>query len=247
MVSAICPDCHILLVEANSDYMTDMGKSVNRAVSLGAKFISDSWGRPEDSSDPGSDSAYFNHPGVAITVAAGDHGYGTAYPAVSPYVISVGGTSLSPSSNARRWTETAWSGTGSGCSSYDPKPSWQTDTGCGRRTANDVAAVADPDTGVAVYDTYEANGWAVYGGTSAATPIIAAVYALAGEPTPGSNPATYPYAHASALNDVTSGHNGSCSPSYLCTARAGFDGPTGLGTPEGYTAFAAPRPGRPRR
>ena len=117
------------------------------------------------------------------------------------------------------WGNSGSGGTGSGCSAYDAKPSWQTDSGCARRTVTDVSAVADPDTGVAVYDTYQSGGWAVYGGTSASSPIIAATYALAGTPAAGSYPSSYPYAHASALHDVTSGSNGSCSPSYLCTAR----------------------------
>jgi Subtilase family len=238
MVSAICPDCHVLLVEASSNRMTDLGKSVNRAVNLGARFVSNSYGGSEASSDPGYDSAYFDHPGVAITVSAGDNGYGTAYPAASSYVTSVGGTTLKRSSNARGWTETTWSGTGSGCSSYEPKPPWETDTGCRRRTMTVVAAVADPNTGVAVYDSYRSNGWGVYGGTSVSSPIIAAVYALAGNPAPGTDPASYPYAHRSELYDVTSGSDGSCGGSYLCTAKPGFDGPTGLGTPNGYSAFA---------
>ena len=238
MVSAICPDCHLLLVEASSNRMTDLGKSVNRAVSLGARFVSNSYGGSETSSDPSYDSAYFDHPGVAITVSAGDNGYGTAYPAASSHVTSVGGTTLKRSGNARGWTETVWSGTGSGCSSYEAKPPWETDSGCRRRTMTAVAAVADPNTGVAVYDSYRSNGWGVYGGTSVSSPIIAAVYALAGNPAPGTDPASYPYAHRSELNDVTSGSDGSCGGSYLCTAKPGFDGPTGLGTPNGYSAFA---------
>ena len=246
MVSAICPNCHILLAEASSSELSDLGAAVNRAVSLGARFVSNSYGGDESASDIGYDSKFFNHPGVAITVSAGDSGYGVSYPAASRYVTAVGGTSLKPGSNSRGWTETVWGGgsgggTGSGCSADDAKPTWQKDTGCTRRTIADVAAVADPDTGVAVYDTYQANGWAVYGGTSVASPIIAAVYALAGTPARGSYPASYPYAHASSeLNHVTSGSNGSCSPAYLCTAGPGYNGPTGLGTPNGYTAFASP-------
>ena len=240
------PNCHILLVEASSSELSDLGAAVNRAVSLGARFVSNSYGGDESSSDIGYDSKFFNHPGVAITVSAGDSGYGVSYPASSRYVTAVGGTSLKPGSNSRGWTETVWGGgsgggTGSGCSAYDAKPTWQKDKGCTRRTVADVSAVADPNTGVAVYDTYQANGWAVYGGTSVSSPIIASVYALAGTPPRGSYPANYPYAHApSELNDVTSGSNGSCSPAYLCTAGPGYNGPTGLGTPNGYTAFAAP-------
>ncbi|MEU5420205.1 putative Ig domain-containing protein [Streptomyces sp. NPDC020667] len=245
MVSAVCPQCHILLVEANSANMDDLGAAVNRAVTMGAKYVSNSYGGSEDATDPTSDSSYFDHPGVAITVSSGDSGFGVEYPAASRFVTSVGGTSLSRSGNARGWTESVWGssaggqGAGSGCSAYDAKPAWQHDSGCAKRTVADVSAVADPATGLAVYDTYQAAGWNVYGGTSASSPIIAAVYALAGTPAAGSYPASYPYAHPSALNDVTSGANGSCSPSYLCTAGTGYDGPTGLGTPNGTGAFTS--------
>ncbi|GAA4102930.1 hypothetical protein GCM10022284_47740 [Streptomyces hundungensis] len=243
MVSAVCPQCHILLVEATSANMGDLGAAVNRAVTMGAKYVSNSYGGSEDSTDPSSDASYFNHPGVAITVSSGDSGYGVEYPAASQYVTSVGGTSLSRASNTRGWSESVWGtssggeGAGSGCSAYDPKPSWQKDTGCAKRTVADVSAVADPNTGLAVYDSYQATGWNVYGGTSASSPIIASVYALAGAPAANTVPASYPYAHTSSLNDVTSGANGSCSPAYLCQAAAGYDGPTGLGTPNGTAAF----------
>ncbi|MER6284845.1 S53 family peptidase [Streptomyces sviceus] len=243
MVSAIAPNAKILLVEAKSATMANLGKAVNEAVTLGAKFVSNSYGGSESSSDTSYDSSYFNHPGVAITVSAGDEGYGAEYPAASKYVTSVGGTALSKSSSSRGWTESVWNtssteGTGSGCSSYDAKPSWQTDTGCTKRMISDVSAVADPATGVSVYDSYGVTaGWYTFGGTSASAPIIAAVYALAGTPGSSDYPAKYPYAHPSALNDVTSGTNGSCSTSYFCTATSGYDGPTGWGTPEGVTAF----------
>ncbi|MFF6915660.1 peptidase S8 [Streptomyces sp. NPDC012466] len=244
MASAICPNCHITLVEAKSASMTNLGTAVNEAVALGAKYVSNSYGGGESSSDASYDSAYFNHPGVAITVSAGDAGYGAEYPAASRYVTAVGGTALTASSTTRGWTESVWrtsstEGTGSGCSAYDTKPTWQTDTGCARRMIADVSAVADPATGVSVYDTYGADGqgWATYGGTSASAPIIASVYALAGTPSTGSYPARFPYANTTALNDVTSGSNGSCTTSYFCTARTGYDGPTGLGTPKGLGAF----------
>jgi subtilase family serine protease len=238
MVSAVCPQCHILLVEADSSAMTDLGNSVNTAVSLGAKYVSNSYGGGESSADAQYDSSYFNHPGVAITVSSGDAGYGVEYPAGSKNVTAVGGTSLNQGGSGRGWTETAWNGAGSGCSAYDAKPSWQTDSGCGKRAVADVSAVADPATGVAVYDTYGGDGgWEVFGGTSVSSPIIGAVYALAGTPSSGSSPASFPYAHTSALNDVVSGSNGNCSGSYLCTSAAGYDGPTGLGTPNGVSAF----------
>ncbi|KUM67905.1 S53 family peptidase [Streptomyces griseorubiginosus] len=245
MVSAIAPNAHILLVEATSPTMANLGKSVNEAVALGAKFVSNSYGGSESSSDTSYDSSYFNHPGVAITVSAGDSGYGAEYPAASKYVTAVGGTALSTASNARGWTESVWKtssteGTGSGCSAYDAKPTWQTDTGCTKRMISDVSAVADPATGVSVYDSYGITaGWYTFGGTSAAAPIIASVYALAGTPGSSDYPAQYPYKHTSALNDVTSGNNGTCTTSYFCTARSGYDGPTGWGTPEGVSAFTS--------
>jgi hypothetical protein len=248
MVSAICPNCHIILAEANSESDDDLGAAVNAAVSLGAKFVSNSYGGPESSGDSTFDTEYYDHPGVAVTASSGDGGYGVEYPAASQYVTAVGGTSLSTANNARGWTESVWStssseGTGSGCSADDPKPTWQTDTGCSKRTVADVSAVADPATGVAIYDTSNGNGgWNVYGGTSAASPIIASVYALAGTPAVGTDPAAYPYADTSALNDVTTGATASCSPSYLCTAGTGYDGPTGLGTPNGTAAFTAGAP-----
>jgi subtilase family serine protease len=244
MVSATCPNCSILLVEANSASDADLGTAVNEAVRLGAKFVSNSYGGSESSSDTSYDSSYYNHPGVAITASAGDSAYGAEYPAASQYVTAVGGTSLSRDSSSRGWTESVWStssteGTGSGCSAYDPKPSWQTDSGCSMRMIGDVSAVADPATGVSVYDTYQASGWNTYGGTSASSPIIASVYALAGTPSSGSYPAQFPYnaAGTSALNDVTSGSNGTCDTDYFCNAGTGYDGPTGWGTPEGTDAF----------
>ncbi|WP_280702750.1 S53 family peptidase [Kitasatospora sp. GP82] len=249
-VSAVCPSCKILLVEANSSSLSDLGTAVNTAVRLGAKYVSNSYGGSESSYDPTFDSQYFNHPGVAITVSAGDAGYGVEYPAASRYVTAVGGTSLIRSATTRGWSETVWGtplggvGTGSGCSAYDAKPSWQSDSGCPRRTVADVSAVADPATGVAVYDTYSAPGWQVYGGTSVSAPLIAGVYALAGTPTASTYPSAYPYTHLSSLYDVTSGANGSCG-TYLCTARAGYDGPTGLGTPHGTAAFVGSGGGTP--
>jgi subtilase family serine protease len=177
------------------------------------------------------------------------------YPAASQYVTAVGGTTLATASNSRGWSETAWSDAGSGCSSYEPKPSWQKDTGCAKRTVADVSADADPNSGLGVYDTYNncgssstcdtlieegiaegLDGWAQVGGTSLSSPLIASVYALAGN-TASTTYGSYPYSHTSSLFDVTSGSNGSCGGSYLCTSGAGYDGPTGLGTPDGTAAF----------
>jgi subtilase family serine protease len=236
MASAICPNCKILLVEASSNSFVNLGKAVNTAAANGATVISNSYGGNEFSSE-GSDTnnGYFNHPGIAVTASSGDSGYGVQFPAASQYVTAVGGTSLSRSTNTRGWTEPAWSGAGSGCSAYIAKPSWQTDTLCGRRTVADISADADPNTGVAVYDSFRSGGWLVFGGTSVASPIIASVYALAGNAS-SVGYGSYPYSHA-PLYDVLSGSNGSCGGSYLCTAAAGYDGPTGLGTPNGIGAF----------
>jgi subtilase family serine protease len=234
MVSAVCPSCHILLVEATSASYANLGTAVNEAVKLGATAVSNSYGGGESSAETSYDS-YYNHPGVAITVSSGDSGYGVEYPAASRYVTAVGGTHLTASSTTRGWTETAWSGAGSGCSAYEPKPSWQHDSSCSRRTVADVSAVADPATGVAVYDSYGESGWLVFGGTSVASPIVASVYALSGNVS--GVPASLAYSNTSSLFDVTSGSNGSCGGTYLCTAKAGYDGPTGLGTPNGTGAF----------
>jgi subtilase family serine protease len=232
MVSAICPNCHILLVEATTNLDSDLYTAEDTAARLGANAISNSWGGGEYSSQT-VDDIHFNHPGVAITASSGDSGYGVSYPAASRFLTAVGGTSLTRASNARGWSETAWDGAGSGCSAYDAKPSWQTDSGCSRRTVADVSAVADPNTGVAVL---LGGVWFEVGGTSASSPIIASVYALAGNAS-SVNAGSYPYSHQSGLFDVTSGSNGKCSPSYLCTAQTGYDGPTGLGTPNGVSGF----------
>ncbi|MFF4652181.1 carboxypeptidase regulatory-like domain-containing protein [Streptomyces sp. NPDC001380] len=248
MVSAVAPRARILLVEADTAGIDALGSAVDRAVALGARYVSNSYGSnylyyPEDPAESAAD-AHYDHPGVAVVASSGDNRYGVAYPAASPHVTAVGGTTLARDPSASRgWSESVWShdggGTGSGCSRYEPKPAFQRDTGCPGRTVADVSAVADPATGVAVYDTYGASGgWGVAGGTSASAPIIAGVYADAGTPVAGSYPAVYPYAAGgSGLHDVTTGSNGRCAPAYLCTAGAGYDGPTGLGTPDGTAAF----------
>ena len=229
MASAICPNCKILLVEVSKSF----NNGENTAVSLGANVVSNSYG----ASLASGYNAAFDHPGHILTVASGDSGYSssTTYPDGYGTVVSVGGTSLSHASNTRGWTESAWSGSTSECSTGVTKPSWQHDTGCAARTETDVSAVADPNTGLAVYLTYGGSGWTVYGGTSAASPIVAAVYALAGN----ESSLTYAqsvYTNAASLFDVTSGSNGSCS-GYICHAGTGYDGPTGNGTPNGLAAF----------
>jgi subtilase family serine protease len=241
MVSAIAPMAKIILVEANDNSLANLAASVDTAVSLGAKFVSNSYGGSESSSQTSNDPDY-HHAGVAVTASSGDNGFGTEFPAASPFVTAVGGTSLSKATNSRGWTETAWSGAGSGCSSVESKPSFQSNvsTNCSRRAIADVSAIADPNTGVAVADTFGTNAtFLVFGGTSVASPIIASVYALAGTPSAGSSPNAFPYAHTSSLFDVTSGSNTRrCRQGVLCRAGTGWDGPTGLGTPNGTAAFA---------
>lgn len=245
MVSAVCPSCKILLVEASSTSMANLGTAVNEAVSLGANVVSNSYGGSEYSGETGDETKYYNHPGVVITVSSGDSNYGVEFPAASQYVISVGGTALTrDSSTARGWTETVWhnssGGPGSGCSAYVTKPSWQKDTGCANRTVADVAAVADPYTGVAVYDSTAyrgSSGWMVFGGTSAASPIVGAIEALTSTTKTAPTYAASSLYGTAQLWDVTSGNNGTCSPAYLCTAGVGYDGPTGNGTPNGVALF----------
>lgn len=234
MVSAMCPNCHILLVQASSPTYGNLATAVNTAARLGAHAISNSYGGGESGSTY-YESAY-NHPGVAITASSGDDGYGVEFPASSPHVIAAGGTTLYHATNTRGWSETVWNGAGSGCSAVYAKPMWQKDALCLRRTVADVSAVADPSTGVAVYGPtgYYGSGWMVFGGTSVAAPIVAGVYgANGGAVSYGSNP----YGNVASLFDVKSGSNGYCGGSYLCTGTTGYDGPSGLGTPNGTTAF----------
>ncbi|HUL84741.1 MAG TPA: S53 family peptidase [Actinomycetota bacterium] len=260
MASAVCPQCKILLVEARSASFLDLGAAENRAASLGATAISNSYAGGESFFSSLFES-YYNHPGVAITAASGDSGYGSAYPASSPHVIAVGGTTLTldPTTHARV-SEVAWSGGGSWCSTAFGQPGWQqglvtadpSGYVCVNRTVADVAADADPQTGVSVFDTYGSSGsndWFRFGGTSVPTPLIAALFSLAGDATHNSAypyPARWLYTHPSSLFDVTTGSNGNATddcypntgdPYYLCHAKAGFDGPTGLGTPNGTAAF----------
>ncbi|MDE9364848.1 hypothetical protein PZ938_04460 [Luteipulveratus sp. YIM 133132] len=236
-VSAACPDCKILLVQAKSASFSDLGAAVNQAAKVaGVVAISNSYGGGDV-----SDSSYgapYNHSGIAVTASTGDNGYqGGSFPASSHYVTAVGGTSLTKASNTRGWSESAWSGAGSGCTTLNVKPTGQNSsvTGCSGRAIADVSAVADPNTGLAVYapTSSTSSSWAQYGGTSLSSPLVASVYALSGNTAGYAN--TIPYAHASGLFDVTSGSNGSCAS--WCTAKTGWDGPTGLGTPNGTSAF----------
>jgi Ricin-type beta-trefoil lectin domain len=273
-VSAVCPNCHILLVEVNSPGITNVGTGVTTAVALGATAITIGVSQPEVTADTSYDSDYFaSTRGVAVTVAAGNNGYQPpgsplGYPAASQYVTAVGGTTLTPAGSGtctaaqaglRGWCESAWNGladtanpvgTESGCSLYDPQPTWQAGpagTSCGsQRESVDVTADADPATGIAVYDSDGEGGWQATGtgGTAVAAAIVAAVYALAGTSAAGTYPAAYPYSHPGSLNDVASGNNlapsqAGCTPTSLCTAGTGYDGPSGLGSPRGTLSFTA--------
>ncbi|MGA8247163.1 MAG: hypothetical protein WB797_09675 [Nocardioides sp.] len=236
-VSATCPSCKILVVQARSTSFANLGTAVNTAAaSAGVVAISNSYGGG-DAADS-SYGSYYHHTGIAVTASTGDNGYqGGSYPASSTYVTAVGGTSLKMSGTTRV-SETVWSGAGSGCSTLNAAiaAAASFDTGCAKRAMADVAAAADPNTGgLSVYAPTSArkSTWSQYGGTSESSPIIASVYALAGSDYSNATP----YAHPGNLFDITSGSNGTCPTTQWCHARAGWDGPTGLGTPNGTGAF----------
>ena len=239
MVSATCPLCHIVLVEANTNYFSDIVAAVNTAAAR-SNAVSNSYGGPEFNAY----SSYYNHPGVAMVASSGDGGFdgGPQVPAAFSTVTAVGGTVLTRDSSTRGFSETVWGGAGSGCSLFVAKPTYQHDSGCGNRTIADVAAVA---TGVATYSTYY-GGWVEVAGTSISSPIIASMYALAGDTSTYTNPARL-YANSSDLIDISAGQNGTCSTAYLCHGTVGYDGPTGMGTPNGDLAFesAPQQPGPP--
>ncbi|HVU21244.1 MAG TPA: S53 family peptidase [Rhizomicrobium sp.] len=238
MASAMCPKCQVWLVEANDNSYNNLATAVNTAASLGAHVISNSYGGGEGGTN-GFESSY-NHAGVAVTASTGDNGYagGPQFPATSPHVIAVGGTHLVKDGSQRGWSETAWSGAGSGCSTVYAKPAWQKDAKCTKRMEADVSADADPATGVAVYGpNSQGNGtWLRFGGTSVSAPMVGGVYAVNGKNV--KNYAKTLYKGTASVFDVTSGSNGSCgSNTYYCTAGVGYDGPTGVGTPNGSTSF----------
>ncbi len=264
MAHAICQNCHVLLVEANSEELTDLGAAVNTAVSAGATEISNSYVGPEEPAVAGFyeelAASDYEHPGLVVTASSGDCGYlnqlcpkepATAnFPADSPAVVAVGGTSLTE--KKENWSSTVWAEGGSGCSQIFAAPEWQNTlasfaaTACGSgRSVADVAAVANPNTGVDIYDsTPEGNGdptgWTVFGGTSVASPIIAGEFALAGGAHGVAFPASTLYTHLQreGLYDVVSGSNGSCGTATSCRAVAGYDGPSGVGSPIGLSAFS---------
>jgi len=254
MVSAACPRCQIWLVEANSNGLGDLFGAIGEAIKLGAKVVSDSWGSGEQNQEVSQDPT-LDAPGVAVTFSSGDGAYqaGVQYPSSSNYVTSVGGTELTPASTTKRgWKESTWvntsssppsQGSGSGCSAYEGKPAWQADAGCADRTTADVSMVA---ANVLGYDSYDAGGWYYEFGTSVSSPLIAGIYGLAKNPASIQVPVASAYtAPSSDLHDITTGSTGTCSPAYLCTAGPGYDGPTGLGTPNGIGAFKVATSSKP--
>jgi subtilase family serine protease len=261
MVSAICPNCKIILVQTKNNLVSNLYAGVKTAGRLGARYISNSWG----GSESGGDNSIFHQHGVVITAAAGDNGGGGVYgggpqqPCSYTYVVCVGGTHLNRTHNARGWSEVVWNdwnfnacggpcgATGSGCSTKISKPSWQTDTGCKMRSESDISATAAVSAPVAVYNSEEGapSGWLAFGGTSVSTPIVASAYALAGNALTQVGASGIWKRHTHNIFDVTRGNNLSqklgvfCASkvSYICIARAGFDGPTGWGSPNGIGAL----------
>ncbi|HET7501480.1 MAG TPA: S53 family peptidase [Kofleriaceae bacterium] len=257
MASAACPKCKLLVVQAPDNVGDGLESSQATAVSLGAAVISNSWGGPENPQQPVATSGieeFFNHPGVAIFVSAGDAGYndqlgdllmpkqpvGPDYPATSAHTIAVGATRLLRAPGTPRgWTESTWApitgmpdhgAGGSACSNSVPKPAYQAASPCTFKATADIAAVGDPATGVAVYTSAVNGGWIVIGGTSASAPFVAAIFAAAGLGATASGAMLA--ASTAKLNDVTSGSNGTCgTQTLLCNAAKGWDGPTGFGTP----------------
>lgn len=238
---AICQNCNILLIEAYSNSYSNLMAAVDRAHTMGATVISNSYGSSEFSGETAFDS-HFNIPGTAITFSSGDSGYGAEYPASSPFVTAVGGTTLNLNNNSYV-SESTWSGSGSGCSAFETtKPAGQpVIAGCNNRIVADVSADADPNTGAAVYDSvrYQGRkGWFKVGGTSLSSPLIAGVYALSGNTTGYANSLPYSLGNYSTnLRDVTTGSTSGCDGSFLCKATLLYDGPTGVGTPLGFGAF----------
>jgi len=232
MVSAICPRCHVMAVEAKSDDIADLAQAVDTAVAGGATAVSNSYSAPE-SADTDAFASHYRHAGIPITAGAGDRGYGSGFPAAVPEVTAVGGTSMIFSLTSG-WTQAVWPGTGSGCTAFS-KPAWQSDRGCGQRTMNELAIVGDPATGVGVY-VASIGGWNEFGGTSVGSPIAAALYALAGNGSAYADTSRL-YAHASEFAAVLPRSNGVCTPAYLCTGGVGYSGPSGLGAPLGLGPF----------
>ncbi len=247
MVSAACPECHIMLVSAEEESWKALGAAVNYAAAHGATEISNSYGLAEETcgGECGEAEADWNHPGIFVSVSSGDYGYDNefvfgaspSFPASLPTVAAVGGTALKKGGGARGFKEKVWGerglglGTGSGCSSTWSKPAWQKDTGCAGRMTNDVSAVGACITPVSVYDSTE-GGWIDLCGTSAGSPLVAGIEAHA---SAGSRalPGGEAFYTEGVLFDVKGGSNGHCTVKYFCHGVKGYDGPTGNGSPDG--------------
>ncbi|CCI52144.1 S53 family peptidase [Nostocoides jenkinsii] len=240
MVSAGCPTCKILLVEADDNHDNNLAAATRTARKLGATVTSHSYGGTEYGGMWANQDAY-EAPGAIAVASSGDWGFTAPQaPSVFRTVLAVGGTTLNRASNARGFDEDVWFGAGSGCSAYVPKSWVQKDKHCAMRTVADVSAVADPDTGVAIYDTYEnpfgiPPGWIIGGGTSASAPLVAGMIGNAGNGATYSN--SVPYRKPGAFYDVVGGSNGSCGEDYLCTGVKGYDAPTGVGSPRGLAGL----------
>lgn len=225
MVSAAAPEADILLVETDNDDLRNLAAGVDEAVILGAKYVSNSYGRTGDyPTDLATYGSSYDHPGVAVVAASGDNKYGVSFPATLPSVTAVGGTTLTADpAGARGWSETVWArdsyGPGSGCASNQTKPDFQQDTGCTGRSVADVSAVAD---NVAVYLTYgsQGKGWQRFGGTSVATPLIASIYALAGPPRPGTSPTPIPTPRMASVSTTSPRGRTEPAPSRTCATPA---------------------------
>ncbi|MGW0811156.1 hypothetical protein [Nonomuraea sp. NPDC002799] len=239
MASAACPNCKLVLVQADDNSFANLALAVDQAAAQGADAIVSMWGVAEFE-DQIAQAAHFNHPGVTITAAAGA-GFNTdgrqLVPAAYSSVIAVGGTELWRDPAAERgWSETVWRDTGSGCSLYEARPSWQPRGDCGsRRTVADVSSVASSTTPTQIYSS-AVGGWAAASGTPLAAAFIAGVYGLAGTDST-KPPGKRLYGGSRYLFDVTAGANGTCAGSNVCAARGGYDGPSGMGTPNGTGAF----------
>jgi subtilase family serine protease len=250
---AQAPAAKIVLVEAANASFSSLLSAVSYANSIGATEVSMSWGGRESISEAVSDS-YLAQPGTFYTASAGDSGHAAQYPAASPNVIAVGGTTLNGcggTSCAHFSSETTWSGSGGGASADEPIPVFQASyhgpvSGAatiailttGARGIPDVSFDANPSTGVSVYDSISYNGqsgWFTLGGTSVGAPNwagILAAGAAAGKTALQGNVAIYSGGYRTNLRDVTSGTNGSCGSA--CTAGPGYDLVTGLGSPVNY-------------
>ena len=238
---AIAPNAKILLVEATTPSGANLLKAVDYAASVkDASAISMSWGGAEFPEELSLDSHFQSVSGAPFFASSGDNGAGASWPAASPNVIGVGGTTISLKSGGSFSKETAWSGSGGGVSAYEKEPSFQNDYSIpkagGMRAIPDVSYDADPASGYPVYlstgtGSKAKGSWNTVGGTSAGAPQWAAIRVLGG--TAGLDKFYADKASTSTLKyfrDITSGSNGTCK--YYCDARKRYDYVTGLGSPQ---------------